>query len=278
MNVQIVDNGERKLLGILTSLIEQSTDIRIAVAFASRQGVALIRDAVDTALQFHASVEFLLGLDMQTTEPAAVRELYELSRNVDNVSLYCFATLTRGTIYHPKMYLLRGGTSTAVIVGSSNLTKGGLTGNVEVNVVLEGTNLDEPISDAYVSYNRLKFMPDRVVPDDELLALYEELRKKQKQTTPVNSVNELLTQFTEKARSLHRPTPTRADLVGWLELVYDAAPEGEFTNRDIYQHLPKFRSYYPDNNTMQAKIRQKLQELRNMGFLTHVGVGRWRKV
>ncbi len=88
---------------------------------------------------------------------------------------------------------------------------------------------------------------------------------------------ELLARFNEKAKSLRRPERTTADLYGWLELVYDAAPQGEFTNDEIYKQASRFSTHYPDNLHIEAKIRQKLQELRNMGFLEHIDRGRWRK-
>lgn len=286
MNVQIVNNSDHKLAGVLKSSIEVASDIKIAVAFASQSGLSIIERELDTALQSSATIEFLLGLDMQTTEPDAVWRLQEMSKQHKNVALYCYASITRGAIYHPKMYLLRQKvdngieTSATVVIGSSNLTAGGLQRNIEVNVVLAGLTLDEPISDAYATYDKLKHLEGRVEPDDEFLTLYEDLRKKQRERelTPTDSTRDLLTRFNEKAKSLRRPERTRADLYGWLELVYDAAPYGEFTNDQIYAQAARFSTYYPDNMNIEAKIRQKLQELRDMGFLEHVYRGRWRKV
>ena len=86
------------------------------------------------------------------------------------------------------------------------------------------------------------------------------------------------TALEQQATALRRPQVKRRDLVGWLNLVYDQLPDGEFTNQDIYKHEAEFQAWYPDNREIKAKIRQKLQELEKFGFVEHVARGVWRKV
>lgn len=224
---------------------------------------------------------FLVGLDPGATEPKAIETLYQLSQGSPNVALYCYASVEASAIYHPKMYLMRSESTVAAIIGSSNLTEGGLKKNIEVNIVLQASIRDEIVSDIYAAYNRLKFHPQRVIPDEEFLALYSRLCniEKRRRKEAVDELQRgLKNDFVKKASSLRRPQPTKRDLIGWLELVYDVLPEGEFTNQQVYQHEEEFRRYYPENLNIRAKIRQKLQELRDMGFLQHVGTARWRKV
>ena len=66
--------------------------------------------------------------------------------------------------------------------------------------------------------------------------------------------------------------------MGWLELVYDALPDGEFTNDLVYASESEFRLRYPDNLNIRAKVRQQLQVLRDMRLIEHVATGRWRKL
>lgn len=279
MRLQIIDNVSTGMVSVLSPLIERSTDLRIAVAFVSRQGLAMVEAPLSTALKAGALVEFLIGLDMRSTEPEALHALLELSRKGDNVEVYCFASLSPAGIYHPKLYLSKSGDAVTSIVGSSNLTEGGLRKNVEVNILVEGNLRDEIVSDIYSTYSRLKFHPQRVVPDDEFLALYAELCEREKQqerkSLQDKSTRKLIKTFREKAKSLRRPTPTRRDLVGWLELVYDALPDDEFTNQRVYEYESEFQRHYPENLNIRAKIRQQLQILRDMGLLEHMGPGRW---
>lgn len=242
----------------------------------------MLEGSLGIAVQAGAPVEFLVGLDMRSTEPEALKSLLDLSRKRDNVALYCYASLKPAGIYHPKVYLSRLGDEVTSIVGSSNLTEGGLRKNVEVNVLIEADVRDEIVSDLYSVYNRLKFLPDRVVPDDEFVALYAELseheKERERRSLRDKGSRKLAETFNEKAKSLGRPTATRRDLVGWLGLVYDALPDGEFINTQAYEYESEFRRHYPENLNVRAKVRQQLQILRDMGFVEHLGVGRWRKL
>ena len=137
-------------------------------------------------------------------------------------------------------------------------------------------------SDVHDTYNQLKFHKNRVEPDEEFLALYEDLCKRDKKQRRISSreesSKESLSEFNKKAKSLRRPKPTKRDLVGWLELVYDSLPDGEFTNQDIYAYEPEFKKYYPENRNIKDKIRQQLQELAEYGFVKHISTGRWQKL
>lgn len=282
MLVELIDNRVRSLATVLIDGIKQCRDIRIAVAFVSRRGLDVIRPSVDAALQSGAKVEFLVGLDMHTTEDDALHDLYYLSSRNSTVAFDCYVSLKAGTVYHPKLYLLRSYDDTATaIVGSSNLTQGGLRANVEVNVALTGELSEDAISDAYSTYSQLKLLPGRVAPDEELLELYGQARKaimKQAQQGSNRALlNDLLNKFQEKARTLRKPTITSEDLVGWPKLVYDMLPDGEFSNNDVYARSHVFEQRYPQNRNVKAKVRQQLQILRDFGLIEHMEHGHWKK-
>lgn len=279
--MQVIDNVSRDMASALPPVLQDSQDIRIAVAFVSQRGLTLIDSALAAAIQAGATAEFLVGLDMQSTEPQALKALLDRRRETGRLALYCYASVTAAGIYHPKLYVLRAEDQVTSIVGSSNLTEGGLKKNVEVNVLIEATIGDELVSDIYGAYSRLKFLPERVEPDDEFLALYTELCQRQpvesNSASRDTSTRKLMASFREKAKTLRRPIPSRRDLVGWLELVYDALPDGEFTNELVYAHEPEFQKQYPHNLNVRAKVRQQLQVLRAMGLTEHIARGRWRK-
>ncbi len=267
----------------MSQAIIQSKDIKIAVAFLSLRGINLIYNSIDSALRKGASLEFLAGLDMQTTEPAALQFLHNLSKNNNNLSLYCYASIEPSSIYHPKIYLLKNSDDTRVIciVGSSNLTEGGLRKNIEANFVIEADTNQDIILDSYLTYNRLKFHPKRVIPDDEFLNLYSELcssEKKQRTEYKKNQFRKnLLKSFEEKTKKLQHPKPTLKDLIGWVRLVFEYLPDNEFTTNQIYAHEKEFSNIYPENRNIKAKIRQQLQVLRDMGLIKHIGKSHWVK-
>jgi len=281
MPVSIVDRSSG-LAPLLASTIERSRDVRIAVAFASTGGLDLIRGALLQSLDGGAQLEFIVGMDLAGTDPAALWALYQLGREQPDLRLYCCAHVREGCVYHPKLYVMQTSEETIAVIGSSNLTEGGLQRNDEVNAVIHGTGRDESICDVYAAYNRLKFGPHTIEPDDELLERYQALCEIQKPPPGRSAEHErarkLVRELRSKVQALHRPTATRRDLVGWLELVYDNLPDGEFTTRQVYALKGEFARHYPANQNVEAKIRQQLQMLRDMGLVEHLGRGHWRKL
>lgn len=68
------------------------------------------------------------------------------------------------------------------------------------------------------------------------------------------------------------------ELSGWHKLVLERTPRGEFTSADLYVHEEEFRSRYPGNENVQAKIRQVLQDLRDRGLIQLTISGKWQRV
>lgn len=65
---------------------------------------------------------------------------------------------------------------------------------------------------------------------------------------------------------------------GWLTQVMacvEAIGRPEFTLADVYAFEPRLAAVYPGNNNIRPKIRQQLQVLRDMGWLTFERRGRY---
>lgn len=277
----MVDNVSCKLLDVIQPAIAQSEECRIAVAYVSIQGLGLFESAIRQCLAKNGCVEFLVGLDLSVTDPQALWTLYKMSQAEPNVSCYCLTELGPSVVYHPKLYVIKTGDIVNIVIGSSNLTEGGLKQNIEVNALIQAKACEEIASDAYAVYNSLKFHPKRIRPDEEFLSLYEQMylaRGKQERTAARDThFSQLTSQFQRKVASLHRLVPTSRDLFGWQKLVFERLPEGSFKTKDIYEFEDEFRSYYPENRNIRAKIRQILQQLRDLGIIKHVARETWVK-
>jgi type II restriction enzyme len=73
----------------------------------------------------------------------------------------------------------------------------------------------------------------------------------------------------------HRSPKSR----GWtldLLTVLRSLKKEEFSLAEMYDHATQLRLLHPRNRHVEAKIRQQLQRLRDMGFLDFVGRGRYR--
>lgn len=274
MDIHFIDNQNQKLAEVLQAEITSSKQTRIAVAFVSQSGLSKLENAIKAMLETGGEIEMLVGLDFSTTEPKALWTMHHWATENSGFKYFC-SPISR-PVYHPKMYLIRGLETESVVVGSSNLTNGGLSGNAEANIFIKGALNSEIFSDAEESYLRLKF-DGRRTPNPQFLAVYEE--KSRLNTSRNKQVGELASLFAIEHgfAELPKPKPTTSDLTGWLKLVYESIPEGEFTNDDIYKHQDRFQARYPANQNIQAKIRQQLQVLRDIGLIEPLSRGVWQK-
>lgn len=106
-------------------------DIRkvvLSVAFVSESGV----DQIATQLQAHsAQVTVFAGIRNDITSHQGLKRLHAISG-----SLYVVDTGSRMVVFHPKLYMVRGKSHARLLLGSANLTLGGLNNNIEAGMLL----------------------------------------------------------------------------------------------------------------------------------------------
>ncbi len=112
-----------------------ATEVLVSVAFAREPGL----DALEAAIKpLAAKAKFFVGIRNDITSIQAVKRLLAMK-----VKLYAVDTGSRGTLFHPKVYLAASASKAVVIIGSANLTFGGLHNNIEVS-----TRVSLDLSDA----------------------------------------------------------------------------------------------------------------------------------
>lgn len=110
---------------------ERLTHLTIAVAWARRSGVARIADDLKRFRARGGRVEVIVGID----EGGATLEGLNLIRELSDRT-WVFHDPQGGT-FHPKAYVFKGPSAAVAVVGSANLTRGGLYSNYEVSLELE---------------------------------------------------------------------------------------------------------------------------------------------
>jgi len=124
---------------------------RCAVAFAKKSGVkhlAAPLHAFTRRMGTHARLS--IGLSQHGTSLEGLQDLWRVVAGGYG-DLYAFSEGTSGTSnFHPKLYLFKNQTHALAIVGSSNLTEGGLFTNHEACVVCELT-ASAPADAAYLA-------------------------------------------------------------------------------------------------------------------------------
>jgi HKD family nuclease len=284
MKIKVIDNISERLLTRLLPKMENANNILFAVAFARLSGFKFISKQLLQCLDDGGRIEFLLGLDFRTTEPDVLEIIQNHKSNGKNINLYCFRDISSGetAIYHPKLYFFDYGTNISISIGSSNLTAGGLKDNIEINTVIEASSSEEIVSDVHEIYNRLKFHKSRFEPDKEYIDEYRrayEITKEQTEATAKNkNIQKIIRDLSEKEKTLPSPKPSKKDLTGWQKIVFDRVPDEAFQTQDMYSYQDEFREIYPENKHVPDKIRQVIQQLRDLGFLEDRGRGWWKKV
>lgn len=283
MELTFTDNVTKNLIDILKPSLSKANEIKFGVAFVKYSGFSLIEEDIKKCLKDGGKAEFLLGLDFRTTEPKVLRILNAMAKNGLNIKLFCFSdpSINDIPVYHPKIYLIRERDISIISIGSSNLTSGGLRDNVEVNAVIKAQSREEVVSDIYGIYNKLKFQKGRFEPDPAYIDEYEEtyntIRKKSIEILKERRTKNRIKELKERERTLPRPQLTRYELFGWQKLVYERLPEGIFSTSDMYAYEEEFRNFYPENKYIRPKIRQILQQLRDLGLLKHISENKWER-
>lgn len=107
-------------------------DIRqvfFSVAYVNESGV----EKIEAKLKAHsAHLTVFAGVRNETTSHQGLARLHGVGGK-----LYTVDTGSRIIIFHPKLYLVRGKDHARLVVGSANLTLGGLNNNIEAGMLLD---------------------------------------------------------------------------------------------------------------------------------------------
>jgi len=134
--------GDKFRLGdfLKESLADTSwTSFRAAIAFAKRSGTKHVKDALADFTK-RASVNITVGIDSGGTSAEGLLDLIQSVRPKGD--LWIFHNENSST-FHPKIFLFKNSKIADLVVGSGNLTEGGLYTNYEAGIRLK-LNLDDP--------------------------------------------------------------------------------------------------------------------------------------
>jgi hypothetical protein len=130
----------------------------VAVAWIKRAGVAGVRPAIDAFRGRGGHLRCIVGISLGGTS----RQGLALARDVCD-ELFVFHEA--GRTFHPKVYLASGERRARSLVGSNNLTYGGLSSNYEAAVVSD-LDLEDPADKVY--FDSVLGFIDGLVSEDQL--------------------------------------------------------------------------------------------------------------
>lgn len=178
---------------------------------------------------------------------------------------------------HSKIYLFD---EEKVIVTSGNLTNGGLLNNFEYGLYSEDKDLVAQVVEDFNKLSKDK-QTSQIKQGDINTAkkILENIPKSQALPfpdfpleSPDNQEEEVVNLSAEAIL---------ASLNGWKKEVFicvNSIPTQYFTLQEAYKFQEYFSNVYPENTRIKDKIRQLLQQLRNIGLLEFLGNGNYKKL
>ncbi len=245
MSIQILSNINYPIGNIINQELQNANSAKMAVAFLKYSGVQVIEQALNNCLKNNGSVEIIAGLDFKTTDPQSVHYFIQLQKQISNLKFYCYGDKEENRtdiVFHPKIYLFQKGRETTGIVGSTNLTRGGLLTNFEVNVVIKET---KPLyfSQLEALYNSVKFTDSVFSPDEEYLAGYSDVYKaflqNEERAIKDKGLQNVVRQINRRAEFLPGTVPSIKSLI--IEVIKNEQSKGnEFVPLQlIYEEVEK---------------------------------------
>ncbi len=126
----------------------KNQSIKILSAFVSGKGIRAITPLIDNFLADGNNIEIIFGIDRGGTDRDAIRHLYFLQNaHGDQLTVNYFQARASGSIFHPKLYIYERNNRVNFVLGSANLTAGGLGSNLESLILFENLNKNSLLAD-----------------------------------------------------------------------------------------------------------------------------------
>jgi len=159
----------------IKNLLNQADEAYIAVAFLKIGGLNLLIPFFKEETHF----QILCGVNFGITDPAALSTLLSYADKSTKILPYLIK-LNNKKVFHPKMYLVKKGSTCHIIIGSANLTNGGLNVNDECSLYYQCNETDS------IWLESLTYFQDCIGPEKadllgtRVISIYREYSKKQK--------------------------------------------------------------------------------------------------
>ncbi len=106
--------------------VQNPSRILIGTAFLNHRGFSLVKDILVSGAD---KTTIFVGIRNGITSDQGIRACLE-----SGCKIYVVDTGSRMTIFHPKIYLCKSIDEARIIIGSANLTRGGLYSNIEASM------------------------------------------------------------------------------------------------------------------------------------------------
>ena len=165
------------------------TNIKIAMAYIKRRGFRLLARSLNLTstrefLNSGLRIKFLVGLSERQfiTDYEPLQQLIRAKTKLGSESKRLQIRYYNDTKFHPKMFILTNGKRTALLIGSSNITEGGLKNNKEANLLLEAEIDYNAVQNANGFFDQLWMHAHQFTKKE--LEIYKQDKEKYQKTKP----------------------------------------------------------------------------------------------
>jgi HKD family nuclease len=133
-------------------LLPQTQELWIAVAFISEKGVNLLLESIQKYAPNNLKVRIFTSTERAVSEPRSLYLLWQKSITTPNFELFLINKQDVAAFFHSKIYYFINTQTSNIMLGSANLTQGGLLDNSETSLVFEeaiASRLDTQIADLF---------------------------------------------------------------------------------------------------------------------------------
>lgn len=177
---------------------------------------------------------------------------------------------------HSKIYLFD---DEKVIISSGNLTNGGLLNNFEYGIYTDNVEIVSKVVEDFSLISSNKNIGN--IGQSEIDTVREMLSK----IPPSESINLPKFEFEHPEEKFDiielQNDVISSSLSGWKLEVFkcvQSIPAQKFSLKEIKSFEKDLKQAYPSNNHVSAKIRQALQNLRDLGLIEFLGNGNYKKL
>ncbi|GAA9055815.1 phospholipase D-like domain-containing protein [Helicobacter pylori] len=169
--------------------------------------------------------------------------MLDLNKTYKKLKFYCYGDKENNKtdiVFHPKIYMFDNGKEKTSIIGNTNLTKGGLENNFEVNTIFTEK---KPLYYTQLNaiYNSIKYADSLFTPNEEYLQNYDEvfstIIKNEQKISKDKSIQEKIKEIEKQEKLLPGTIPSIKAMI--VEFIFACEEKGvkQVTLQDIYQAL-----------------------------------------
>ena len=146
MNFSLINNNSKSMLEVLKKLMLECDEFLFVVSFIRFSGVQILIDVLKKLEEKGVKGKILTSNYMNVTEKKALEKILEFK----NIELKYFDGEVQG--FHPKTYIFKIKGNIKIVLGSSNISFGGLKSNIEWNNEIIFDKNDESFKEVLNEY------------------------------------------------------------------------------------------------------------------------------